>query len=358
MLTFLSLSFALVAQTERNNKHKDNQNLLSYQYKDSLFKTFALFDSVQMKTTKIYNQYYERGRRLMTFKDSAKKALEMFDSALVFNPKSAEAYHWRGKIKIDFGLFKDGLNDYDAAIKVADIKQKLFYFQRKEQIFYLNKKIDSFVSITDKLSTYNDAIAMFPDTFRVYFDRSQFYQRIKDYKHSIADAKKVIILNEPPHYYYLLTDLMEESKVYDDAAILQVYDDAIKKAPTRNKSWSYESRASYYEKKAKSFESKLNNDSVETNYNRIMYYQKALRDYDTAKALITDDKKRNLFLLLNARIRCMVNSHLFSQQIIIDEYTNNINDKYDWVDMNTGQVILPRLNDTRMPSQIWILAFH
>jgi len=79
-----------------------------------------------------FDYYLQKGNNFLSDKNG-KEALPMFDSAIFFKPKSPDAYVRRGNAKVgDFSL-EDGLKDFDTAILFANKKDKLKYYELKEE---------------------------------------------------------------------------------------------------------------------------------------------------------------------------------------------------------------------------------
>ena len=256
--------------------------------------TFLQVHSLFAQSYKGYNHYYQIGTRLLLVRDSAKQALEMFDTAVALSPKNADAYIGRGTAKINYSMPVDGIKDYDTAILVADFKDKLSYFELKEEKLTEGKFLPVMTRLATKGSgdfvgygemksggynalnpavgvkkffskeqikqVYDSAVKLFPDSPSAYIDRANYYHKNKDFANAISDIKKAISLSSIPKYYILLACTMYNSGDYSDKKIEKVLNQCLKKNP---KDWS-----SY-------------------NYRAMLYSfrnlpQKAIKDYDKA----------------------------------------------------------------------------
>lgn len=225
-----------------------------------------------------YDYYYQSGIRLLLVRDSAKQAIEMFDSAVFLKPKSADAYVGRGSAKINYSMLVEGIKDYDTAIMVADFKEKLRFFELKEErlteeVFtplmtrFATKGGGNSLEIRDTLATefkafnhsirvsnyfskeeikqiFDGAIKLFPDSANAYVDRAKFFDKNKEFANAIKDIKKAISLNSLPKYYILLALSMYHSGNYSYRKMTRVLNQCLKKNP---KDWSsYNYRAMLY----------------------------------------------------------------------------------------------------------------
>ncbi len=256
--------------------------------------TLSLVHSLFAQTDNGFTYYYQWGTRLMLVRDSAKQALKMFDTAVLLNPKSADAYVGRGSAKINYSMLVEGIKDYDTAILKADYKDKLRYFELKEEKLTEGKFIPTMTRLSLKgnsdfvgygewkLSGYNalnpsvgvkkyfsreqikqvfdSAVKLFPDSPSAYIDRANYYHKNKDFANAISDIKKAISLSSNPKNYILLACTMYNSGDYSDKKIERVLNQCLRKNP---KDWnSYNYRAMLY-----SFRN---------------LPQKAIKDYDKA----------------------------------------------------------------------------
>ena len=121
---------------------------------------------------------------------------------------------------------------------------------------------------------------------------------------------------------------MESSKKYSEKSILKQYNKDINSKSKEYRFLVYWNRARFYEREAGKFKSELNGDSMELNKDKQKYYKRAIVDYDSVETCFARMEKETRSKydspILDLRVKCKAVSHLYTQQAIIDEYTNNI----------------------------------
>ena len=241
-----------------------------------------------------------------------------FDSAIKAEPQNPYPYCSRGELKIIDGHFKQGNADIDSAISIADMKIKIHFFEEKEKyIFY--GKAHLYYTFPQVLEIYDKAIALFPDSTIVYWDRCGYYSRHKMFKKAMADARKVLEINpSPQNYEGIASMVLYYSNEYPTEEILKVYNEWIQHYPNTGR--SYLCRGDFYEKKASLCVTKQENKKVEIKKERIGWYKKAISDYDTAIRL---EPSSNQFKL--ALIACNEFAHICSPTKILKLYDEYIN---------------------------------
>ncbi len=296
------------------------------------------------QTTRDFNYYMKMGNSLLMNR-KAKEALPMLDSALLLNPKSPDAYSLRGKVKsMEFSMM-EGMKDYDTAILYADKKDKLKYYELKEERVS-GKVTFSFLSSSSPkkrlpsgsfenprtnlkgengklppdyvLNIFNQAINMFPNTAKSYMDRANFYLMGGMISEAISDANKAIKIEHSPESYLNLCGIMrmssssimltmdntkaEKSKKYTNEDILKVFNESVRYNPNNAK--SYEDRAAFYE--------------------CLFLLDKAKEDYDMAIAL--KPSFTNLFRLANLKWKSNENdSNKYSNTEILFDFKSALN---------------------------------
>ena len=250
--------------------------------KTTLLLLLAILATVPMflfaQSLRDFDYYLQKGNNFLSDKNG-KEALPMFDSAIFFRPKSPDAYVGRGNAKVrDFSL-EDGLKDFDTAILFADKKDKLRYYELKEEkvsdkvkflfiaskgpapsselVTHHGKQYDK-ITEQYKLDMFNRAIKLFPDSAKAYIDRSNYYYTKSMFKEAIEDAKKAIKKEHSPESYFNLGGIMrsssstmfkesipnkEISKIHSNEEILKVFDEDVRYNPNNPK--SYEDRAAF-----------------------------------------------------------------------------------------------------------------
>jgi tetratricopeptide (TPR) repeat protein len=172
----------------------------------------------------------------------------------------------------------EGIRDYDTAILMADYKDKLRYFELKEEKLTEGKFIPVMTRLSAKGSgdlmgygemkavgfnainsavgvkkyfskeqirqVFDSAVRLFPDSASVYIDRANYFHKNKDFANAIIDIKKAISLSSNPKNYILLACTMYNSGDYSDKKIEKVLNQCLRKNP---KDWnSYNYRAMLY----------------------------------------------------------------------------------------------------------------
>lgn len=266
MLLILSVSISLAKKISPANMIRSSILLI-------LLFTLSLVHPLFAQIENGFNYYYQSGTRLMLVRDSAKQALAMFDTAVLLNPKSADAYVGRGAAKINYSMPVEGIKDYDTAILMADYKDKLRYFELKEDKLTEGKFIPLMTRLTVKSSgdfvgygemklngynalnpsvgvkkffpkeqikqVYDSAVKLFPDSAIAYIDRANYFHKNKDFTSAIKDIKKAISLSSIPKYYILLACTMYNSGDYSDKKIEKVLNQCLKKNPKDWNSYNY-----------------------------------------------------------------------------------------------------------------------
>ena len=259
-----------------------------------LLVVWALPLGVWAQTVRDYDYYYGRGNELLC-KDSAKLALSMFESALLLNPKSPDAYIGRGRAKIGYYLAQEGMDDYDTAILVAPRREKIKYFEAKESLLF-SPSLKPFYTEKDRLDLYNQAVALFPDSARVYSDRSYYFLLQDMLYDALADAKKSVRICPSPKGYGDLATAMMRLNNYPDKKIGDLYDKCVQEFP--NDAKSYYQRGSYYYYKLLYKGSLTNNLSKDT----LDELGKAIGDF---KKAISINPKESVYyeLLTNSKTK-------------------------------------------------------
>jgi|GEM_PF-1200161 len=243
-----------------------------------LFVVVGMPLGVGAQTVRDYEYYYNNGKSLLGQKEY-KKALLNFDSAITLKPTSYESYEFRGKAKIANDDLEGGINDFDSAITYADRTNQLRLFELIEEKLsgksdiqimshrmkglydanthvYNDRKFGpspEFVAAhkkkkvfteQEKLGVFNKAIDLFPDSSRVFIDRSNYFTRIKNHKEAVNDANKAIALSPTPWNYFNLAYAMTESGKYSDSEVQDVLNESIKTNPLN--AWAYYYRSLFY----------------------------------------------------------------------------------------------------------------
>ena len=233
---------------------------------------------VGAQITHDYYYYYKEGKELLRVRE-AKKAVSFLDSAIMLLPFGSEGYEWRGKAKIDNNDFAGGISDFDSAIAYSDKANQLRLFELKEEkltgksyvqlksrrmkgLYEANTHVynevrfapsPEFVSAQkkkkvfteqEKLGVFNKAIDLFPDSSRVFIDRSNYFTRIKKHKEAVNDANKAIASSPTPWNYFNLAYAMTESGKYSDSEVQDVLNESIKTNPLN--AWAYYYRSLFY----------------------------------------------------------------------------------------------------------------
>ena len=271
---------------------------------------------VGAQRVKDYSYYFEKGNEFLG-KDSGRLAKNMFDTAIALNPKKPDAYLGRGWTQVKYFDTKEGLKDYDSAILITDIKNKLSLIEKIEhQLFDENPS--KYFSDSEILKVYNSAIAFFPDSAKVYIDRSNNSVRCRKYKEAIADIKKAISINPNPSNYYKLAVIMQvRYRDFSQKQILKVYKQCVERNP--NIGEGYLIRGKYYQNLAKNENPILDSNKFETSKKMIKWYNKAIADYD--KAISIEPKTWEYY---NAKLDCKKSLNICEAQEILKDYD-------DWI---------------------------
>ena len=271
------------------------------------------------QTVRNYEYYYNRGKELLGQKEY-KKALLNFDSAITLKPTSYESYEGRGKAKIGNDDFAGGISDFDSAITYADRTNQLRLFElieeklsgksdiqiishRMKGLYYANTHVynekvygpsPEFIAANkkkkvfteqEKLGVFNKAIDLFPDSSRVFIERSNYFTRIKNHKEAVNDANKAIALSPTPWNYFNLAYAMTESGKYSDSKVEDVLNESIKMNPQN--AWAYYYRSLFYKDQRA--------------------YEEAIKDCDKAISL----EQNSIFYSARTEYRRMAITHAY-----------------------------------------------
>ena len=264
------------------------------------------------QTVRDYDYYYGRGKHLSD-NDSFAQAVVMLDSAIKQKPTSSEANEWRGYCELFDRLFVESFKDYDSATFVTVRKTDFALIERMElDLSYY--PTSTYFSNAQILKLYNTAIALFPDSSRVYIDRSRYYSRRKNFSGAIADAKKAIAISPIPSNYGHLAYIMTYGvKSYSQREILKVYNECIARNP--NTGEGYLIRGEYYERLSKNAIIFLDSNRLDKNKKMIKWYNKAIADYD--KAISIEPKTWRYY---NIKLDCKNLLHICKPQEILKDY--------------------------------------